>query len=75
MSQRPSNPAHDSSDDHHSARQREAFVVRVWRSPADGGWRCRLIHVETGHHLPCDYPGQVGERIESWLAQAGRGLR
>ncbi|MBX2998252.1 MAG: hypothetical protein KF893_07030 [Caldilineaceae bacterium] len=77
MSQEPSKPSHNSADESGFALQREAFVVRVWRSAADGTWRCRLIHVETGRHLPCDHPGEVGERIEAWLGQVerGKGLR
>lgn len=77
MSLEPSNPAHKSTDETGSAPQREAFVVRVWRLPADGRWHCRLIHVETGHHLPCDHPREVGERIEAWLQgmERGKGLR
>jgi hypothetical protein len=77
MSQEPSELFPLNADDPQSAPQREAFVVRVWRSPAEGGWRCRLIHVETGHHLPCDHPREVGERIEAWLVgvDRGKGLR
>ena len=59
--------------------QREAFIVCIWRGAGEAAWRCHLIHMETGRHLPCDGVGQVREQIESWLngagQQSGKGLR
>ncbi|MCB0115836.1 MAG: hypothetical protein R2873_11100 [Caldilineaceae bacterium] len=58
-----------------SPPHRESFIVRAWRATdasagSDGdGWRCHLIHVGTGRHLPCDHPEQVGERLLAWLEQ------
>lgn len=60
-----------------TALQRAAFIVRLRRGPTDETWRCHLIHVETGQHLPCDQLDKVGQRMEQWLQQArqGTGLR
>lgn len=29
-------------------RDRDVFVVRRWRSPADGSWRSQIVHVSSG---------------------------
>lgn len=47
--------------------QREAFILRLWRAPDGGPWRCHLIHVETGQRLPCQEVAEVSQRIEAWL--------
>lgn len=51
----------------HPPPQREAFIVRTWR--AAGGWRCHLIHVGTGRHLPCDQLDDLAEVIGRWLQE------
>jgi len=78
MSRTPSNPSFDSAPTKADDTQRAAFVVRIWRGAGEEAWRCHLIHVETGRHLPCHGVGQIGEQIEGWLrgvAQPGKGLR
>jgi hypothetical protein len=59
------------------APQRESFILRLWRSPGESEWRCHLIYVETGQHLPCNRLDEVRERIECWLkrVERGKGLR
>lgn len=71
MSTQPSEPK--------AGFRQDAFIVRVWRGAGEDGWRCRLIHAETGQHLPCNGVDQVGEQIEIWLRGMGqrsvKGLR
>lgn len=59
----------------HPPPQREAFIVRTWRAAdastsVDGeSWRCHLIHVGTGRHLPCDQLDHLAQVIGRWLQE------
>jgi hypothetical protein len=77
MSHLPSDPLSTPHADPMPASQRASFILRLSRSPGDGGWRCHLIYVETGQRLPCTHLGEVGDQIEAWLQEVerGKGLR
>ncbi|MBI1293972.1 hypothetical protein GC175_03305 [bacterium] len=55
----------------HPPPQRESFIVRTWRAADTSSeeWRCHLIHVGTGRHLPCDQLDHLAQVIGRWLQE------